>query len=221
MVTPDSGELPPPLMGRTWMISNDARESRIITMRITKQCAELEKRLQAQDEQSIKDRLSHLRRLLDLPFINEKQPKTQYEDNLHHAFEFNKKKVPKYRDVLKVQIVHKDWESDKLERKTKFLQELLNLYSAAGPVYLVFDNVKMDNEASTTLSKRRRPVFIKRLLELVRDVQGVVKILLVGLREDFDEVELDILRDTVDGLDRQQLLYRLAWDSATLPRILF
>lgn len=302
--------------------SNDARQSRITTMRITQQCAELEKRLRAQDEHSIADRFSHLKRLLNLSHVEEKQPRTQYEVDLHRAFEFNKKKVPKYHDVLKVverdpsfltwkksdnsavlvlsgnssgiqssqrfcwlsaatmnlidtlqasdcpvaffnaqlgttlpdwqtrstdkealhgiisqiaswdpsrlqnidheqQIVHKDWDSDNLERKTKFLQALLDLYSAPGPVYLIFDNVNMDHEASTTPSKRPRPILIRRLLELVRDVQGVVKILLVGLKEDFDEVELDILKETIDGLDPEQLLYQLAWDSAKVQRIQF
>ncbi|KAL8753355.1 MAG: hypothetical protein Q9199_005107 [Rusavskia elegans] len=312
-----------------FLLSNDARQSRITTMRITQQCAELKtenveikKQLQAQDERSITDRFSHLKRLLNLSHVEEKQPKTQYEVSLHRAFEFNKKKVPKYHDVLKVverdpsfltwkssntsavlvlsghssgtqssqrfcwlsaatmnfidnlqasdcpvaffnaqlgttlpnwqarstdkealhsiisqiagwdpsrlqkvdheqHIVHKDWDSDNLERKTKFLHALLDLYNAPGPVYLIFDNVNMDNEASTTLSKRPRLTLIRRLLELVRDVQGVVKILLVGLKEDFDEVELDILKETIDGLDPEQLLYQLAWDSAKVQRIQF
>lgn len=298
-------------------------------MRITEQCAELnaenveiKKQLQAQDDRSNTDRLSHLRRLLSLPHVNEQQPKTKYEAHLHWAFEFNKRKVPKYQDVLKIverdpsfltwkdsdtsavlvlsgnssgiqssqrfcwlsaatmnlidtlqasdcpvaffnaqlgttlpewqarstdkealhsiisqvaswdpsrlrkidheqQIVHKDWDSDDLERKTKFLQALLDLYSAAGPVYLVFDNVNMDNEVSTTFSNRSRPVLIRRMLELVRDVRGVVKILLVGLKEDIDEVEVKTLRETIDGLDHEQVLYRLAWDSAKLRQIQF
>ncbi|KAL8640796.1 MAG: hypothetical protein Q9226_008705 [Calogaya cf. arnoldii] len=300
----------------SFLLSKDARETRITTIRIIEQCAELnaenvkiKKQLQAQDERSITDRLSHLRRLLRLPHVNEQQRKTKYEAVLHWAFEFNKRKVPKYQDVLKVverdpsfltwkisdtsavlvmsgnssgiqsiatmnlidtlqasdcpvaffnaqlgttlpawqarspdkealhsiisqiaswdpsrlqkidheqQIVHKDWDCDDLERKTKFLQALLDLYSAARPVYLVFDNVNMDNEVSTTLSKRSRPILIRRMLELVRDVRGVVKILLVGLKEDFKEVELEILRETIDSLDHEQLICRLAWDSATL-----
>ncbi|KAL8957511.1 MAG: hypothetical protein Q9193_005235 [Seirophora villosa] len=284
-------------------------------MRITEQCAELKRKLQSQHAQSIADRLSHLRRLLDLSSFNEQQQKTQFERDLHRTFEFNKKRVPKYVEVpglleqdpsfmtwkdskfstllvlsghssgtqaaqrfcwlsaaaMKLiddlqasdspvaffngqvgttlqdwqarstdrkalhsmmgqiasrnpscleRIDHQrhidgeDWDSDNLVRKTKFLQALLDLNGAAEPVYLILDNLAMANETSTRLSERPRPMMIRRLLELVRDVQGVVKILVVGLKEDFDGVELDILRETVVGLDHEQLLYRLAWDSA-------
>lgn len=120
---------------------------------------------------------------------------------------------------FKQHIVHKDWESDDLKRKTDFLRVLLDICRATEPVYLVFDNVNMHTDASTTLSIRPQPVLIRRLLELVRDVQVVVKILFVGLKEDIDEEQLDYLRETIDGIDREQLLYRLAWDSAKAQRI--
>ncbi|KAI4216448.1 MAG: hypothetical protein LQ349_009103, partial [Xanthoria aureola] len=77
---------------------------------------------------------------------------------------------------FKQHIVHKDWESDDLKRKTDFLRVLLDICRATEPVYLVFDNVNMHTDASTTLSIRPQPVLIRRLLELVRDVQVVVKI---------------------------------------------
>ncbi|KAL8644032.1 MAG: hypothetical protein Q9226_007972 [Calogaya cf. arnoldii] len=93
-----------------WLIfssSKDARESRITTIRITEQCAELDAKntmitnqLRAQDKQSMSDRLMRLKRLLNLSCIDGKQPKVQYEEALKRAFEFNKKRVPKYRDVL-------------------------------------------------------------------------------------------------------------------------
>ena len=293
-------------------------------MRITEQCTELKaenleirKQLQAQNEQRITDRLSHLKRLLKLSSIDEQQQRTQFEGDLQRTFEFNKKRVPKYQNVPRIlekdpsfltwrdtnistvlvlsghssgtqqsqrfcwvsaaainlikhfqesdcpvaffngqvgttyldwkarstdkealhsmigqvaswdpcclqkvdyeqHIGHQDWDSNDLGRKTKFLRVLLDLYSPAEPVYLVFDNLSMHDGPSTRVSKQ--PVLIKRLLELVRDVKGVVKILFVGLKEDFDEVGLDILRETVVDLDRERLLYRLAWDSAKLQR---
>lgn len=120
---------------------------------------------------------------------------------------------------FKQHIVHKDWESDDFRRKTEFLRGLLEICRVTEPVYLVFDNVNMHTDASTTLSIRPQPVLIRRLLELVRDVQVVVKILFVGLKEDFDEEQLDYLRETIDGVDGEQLLYRLAWDSAKAQRI--
>ncbi|KAL9012668.1 MAG: hypothetical protein Q9173_002572 [Seirophora scorigena] len=260
----------------SFLLSKDARETRNTTVRITEQCAELKRQLQAQHAPSITDRLSHLRRLLNLSFFNEQQQKTQFERDLHRTFEFNKKRVPKYLEVpglleqdssfmtwkdskfstLSVLSGHssgtqaaqrfcwlsaaamkliddlqasdcpvaffngqryidrQDWDSDNLVRKNKFLQALLDLSGAAETVYIIFDNLAMANEASTRLSERPRPMMIRRLLELVRDVQRVVKILIVGLKEDFDGDELDILRETIVGLDREQLLYRLAWDSA-------
>ena len=120
---------------------------------------------------------------------------------------------------FKQHIVHKDWESDDMKRKTEFLRVLLDICRATEPVYLVFDNLNMHTDASTTLSIRPPPVLIRRLLELVRDVKVVVKILFVGLKEDFDEEQLDYLRETIDGINREQLLYRLAWDSAKAQRI--
>ncbi|KAI4225637.1 MAG: hypothetical protein L6R36_003753 [Xanthoria steineri] len=120
---------------------------------------------------------------------------------------------------FKQHIVHKDWESDDFRKKTEFLRVLLETSRATEPLYLVFDNVSMYTDASTTLSTRPPPVLIRRLLELVRDVQVVVKILFVGLKEDFDEEQLDYLRETIDGINREQLLYRVAWDSAKAQRI--
>lgn len=258
-----------------------------------------------------------MRKLLNLSEIDEKRRKDQYERSLHLAFEFNKKRVPKYRNVLKVlerdasfrtwkdsncsailvlsglssgthagqrfcwpsaaaielinnlqasdcpvaffngqlgttlpdwkdraasekalrslmgqiaswdlsclqkidyeqHIGHDDWNSDDLGRKTKFLQALLNPHGAVQPVYLVLDNLRVDNEASTSLE---RPVLIRRLLELIRDVQGVVKILLVGLKEDFDAAGLKSFKEIITGLSDEQIIYRLAWDSAKAQRI--
>ncbi|KAL8670306.1 MAG: hypothetical protein Q9168_005146 [Polycauliona sp. 1 TL-2023] len=315
--------------------SKDAHETRIATTRITQQCAELQtenteikkqneeikNQLRAQDEQTVAERLSHLKRLLYSPSVDEQTRKKQYEVDLQRMFLLNRKRVPKYQDVPRIAekdasflawrdapsstvlvlsghssgtqpsqrfcwlsaaaiqfidhlqasadslvllfngqagttfqdwqarctekdalesmivqlatrdpfclhrvdheqyILHKDWDCDDLKRKTAFLQALLNLYGVSKPVYLIIDNVKMDREAPTSVSRRSRLVLIRRLLELVRDVQGVVKILFVGLKEDFEEVDLDILRDTVDGLDRDKLLFRLAWDSAKIKRI--
>lgn len=113
-------------------------------------------------------------------------------------------------------IGHEDWNSDDLGRKTKFLQALLNPHAAVKPVYLVLDNLQMYNEASTSF---QRPVLIRRLLELIRDVQGVVKILLVGLKEDFDAAGLKSLKEIITGLSDEQIIYRLAWDSAKAQRI--
>ncbi|KAI4096251.1 MAG: hypothetical protein LQ344_001077 [Seirophora lacunosa] len=272
----------------SFLLSKDARETRNTTMRIKEQCAKLKRKLQAQHAQSIADRLSHLRRLLDLSSFNEQQQKIQFERDLHRTFEFNKKRVLKYVEVpglleqdpsfmtwkdskfstllvlsghssgtqaaqrfcwlsaapMKLiddlqasdcpvaffngqvgttlqdwqarstdrkalhsimgqiasgnpscperinhqrHIDSQDWDSDNLVRKTKFLQALLDLNGAAEPVYLIFDNLATANEASTRLSERPRPMMIRPLLELVRDVQGVVKMLIVGLKEDFDK----------------------------------
>ncbi|KAI4195780.1 MAG: hypothetical protein LQ348_002405 [Seirophora lacunosa] len=272
----------------SFLLSKDARETRNTTMRIKEQCAKLKRKLQAQHAQSIADRLSHLRRLLDLSSFNEQQQKIQFERDLHRTFEFNKKRVLKYVKVpglleqdpsfmtwkdskfstllvlsghssgtqaaqrfcwlsaapMKLiddlqasdcpvaffngqvgttlqdwqarstdrkalhsimgqiasgnpscperinhqrHIDSQDWDSDNLVRKTKFLQALLDLNGAAEPVYLIFDNLATANEASTRLSERPRPMMIRPLLELVRDVQGVVKMLIVGLKEDFDK----------------------------------
>lgn len=258
-----------------------------------------------------------MRRRLNLFEVDEKQLKDQYKRSLDMAFEFNKKRVPEYRNVLRIlekdasfrtwkdsdcsavlvlsghssgtyaaqrfcwlsaaaielishlqasdcpvaffngqlgttppdwkdraasekalrsimgqiaswdlshlqkidyeqHIGHEDWNSDDLGRKTKFLQALLNPHAAVKPVYLVLDNLQMDNEASTSLE---RPVLIRRLLELIRDVQGVVKILLVGLKEDFDATGLKSLKEIITGLSDEQIIYRLAWDSAKAQRI--
>ncbi|KAL8703255.1 MAG: hypothetical protein Q9201_003561 [Fulgogasparrea decipioides] len=308
------------------LLSTDARETRIITSRIEDRCAELQKenseikkQLQTQNDQQLADRLSHLKRLLNVSGVSEQQLKTQFEENLRWAFGFNKKKVPRYQDALKFlekdaafvtwrnsessavlvlsghssgtlssqrfcwlsaaamelinlmkasdcpvayfngqkggtfsdgqtrstdkdalhhligqiagwdpcclqaidheqHIQNGDWDHDNVGGKTKLLQALLDSYSATEPVYLVFDNVNMGGEPSTRSPTRPRPVLVKRMVELVRDVQGVVKILFVGLDADFDEVELDILRETVTDLGREQLLSRLGWDSATLRR---
>ncbi|KAL8726333.1 MAG: hypothetical protein Q9166_006781 [cf. Caloplaca sp. 2 TL-2023] len=301
------------------LLSTDARETRITTLRITEQCAELKKRLRAQDDQGLADRLSHLKRLLNISGFSEQQVKMQFEKNLRWTFEINKKKVPRYQDALKFlekdaafvawrnsessavlvlsghssgtlssqrfcwlsaaamefinlmkesdcpvayfngqiggtfsdgqtrstdqdalhhligqiagwdpcclqttdheqHIRNGDWDHDNVKGKTKLLQALLDSYSAAEPVYLVFDNVNMGSEPSTRFPTRPRPVLVKRMVELVRDVQGVVKILFIGLDADFDEVEIDILRETVTDLGREQLLSRLRWDSATLRR---
>lgn len=331
-------------VGLTLNRSTDARETRINTSEIKEQCKELRKenlgikeqcaKLRGENEgiskrcaglqtqlrvlynQKITDRLSHLKRLLNASGISSHQREKQFEESLRRTFEFNKKRVPRYRDSLKIlekDPAFKTWKSsessavlvlsghssgtlpsqrfcwlsaaamdfikrmreydcpvacfygqkgttlpdwqaratdkealhdlieqiagwdpcclqaidfeqhirsgdrdgDNILQKVKFLQALLDSYSKAEPVYLVFDNVKMSNEPPTRL----RPVLVKRMVELVRDAQLVVKILFVGLDADFDEVELDILRETVTGLGREQLLSRLRWDSATLRRL--
>ncbi|KAL8851497.1 MAG: hypothetical protein Q9221_003597 [Calogaya cf. arnoldii] len=307
-----------------FFLSKDTRESRITAVRITEQRAELyaktimiTNQLRAQREQNMSDRSMRYKRLLHLLCIDGKQPKIQYEEALRRAFEFNKEKVPKYRDVLGLverdtsfqtwkkseassvlilaghssgtqashrfcwisaavmdlidrlrasechvaffigqtgttlsdgqarstdrealhsvigqaaswdpsrlqkidyeeHIAYKDWDSNSLWSKTLLLQALVGFQDPAKPVYLVFDNLHMGYDASTGLPTRRKPVFIKRLLELVRDVQGIVKILLVGLDEDFDKVGLEIFKETLDCLGSDQLLYRLGWDSAKI-----
>lgn len=60
-------------------------------------------------------------------------------------------------------------------------------------------------------------MFLWRLAEMLRDTKKTVKVLLLGHDTDFSESDLDVVRLTIDRLQRGQILSRLSWNSATLP----
>lgn len=116
------------------------------------------------------------------------------------------------------QVDHIEWDHDSLNAKFGLLLELLELYTVNEPIYLVFDGLRIGSSVLKDNSIRPRPVFLWRLAEMLKNTKRVVKVLLVGLDTDFAETELNTIRETVDGLNDDQLLFRLAWDSARLPR---
>ncbi|KAL9633945.1 MAG: hypothetical protein Q9204_003194 [Flavoplaca sp. TL-2023a] len=116
------------------------------------------------------------------------------------------------------QVEHKDWGISSLETKVALLQELLDVRPASEPVYLVFDNVGAAQGTPKDNYRGPASVLLRRLAEMVRDTKAVVKIMFVGLNTDFGENEVDLIRDTVEGLSSEQLLSRCSWDSAVLPR---
>ncbi|KAL8924261.1 MAG: hypothetical protein Q9172_002774 [Xanthocarpia lactea] len=116
------------------------------------------------------------------------------------------------------QVEHKDWGMSGLERKVALLQELLDLRPASEPVYLVFDNVGAAQGTQKYDHSGPASVLLRRLTEMVRDTKTVVKVMFVGLDTDFEEQEVEIIRNTVGGLSSEQLLSRCSWDSTNLPR---
>ncbi|KAL8909778.1 MAG: hypothetical protein Q9171_004924 [Xanthocarpia ochracea] len=307
-------------------ISGRCTQLNVQNEEISEQCTELrrqnveiEKQLQKRQGQLIEDRLSSLRRQLDIIRGDEDNKKNRYETRLRSAFNFNQKQVPNFDDALshlekdrvftswvnspssavvvlsghssaihpgqsfcwlsaaaisfinrkrssecpiaffhgqqgattpdwverstdkealhsiivqiagldpcclqtinvQQQVEHKDWGISGLEKKVALLQELLDLRPASEPVYLVFDNVGAAQ--GTPKGDHRGPasVLLRRLAEMVRDTKAVVKVMFVGLNTDFEEIEVEIIRNTVGGLSSEQLLSRCSWDSAYLPR---
>ncbi|KAL9123499.1 MAG: hypothetical protein Q9217_007067, partial [Psora testacea] len=88
-------------------ISGRCTELNVQNVEISKQCTELrnqnveiKKQLQEQQGQLIEDRLSSLRRQLDIIRGDEDNRKRRYETRLRDAFNFNQKQVPNFDDIL-------------------------------------------------------------------------------------------------------------------------
>ncbi|KAL8900479.1 MAG: hypothetical protein Q9207_005680 [Kuettlingeria erythrocarpa] len=289
-------------------ISDRCTQLHAQNVEISKQCTELrnqnveiKKQLQEQQAQLIEDRLSSLRRQLEIRRGDEEKRKSQYETKLRNAFNFHQKQVPNFDDALRhleknrafaswvnspssavvvlsgyssaiapgqrfcwlsaaaisfinrkrssecpiaffhgqqgttiaawrersidkealhsiivqiagldpcclqtinvqQQVEHKDWGASGLEMKVALLQELLDLRPASEPVYLVFDNVGAAQGTLKDDHKGPPLVLLRRLAEMVRDTKAVVKVMFVGLDTDFEEKEVEIIRNTVGGL---------------------
>ncbi|KAL9028375.1 MAG: hypothetical protein Q9196_003255, partial [Gyalolechia fulgens] len=292
-------------------ISGRCNELKVQNEEIGKQCAqlrnqnvEIKKQLQEQQGQLIEDRLSSLRRQLDIIRGDEDSRKMRYEKSLRDAFSFNQKHVPNFEDVLRhlekdrvftswvnspssavvvlsgyssaiqpgqrfcwlsaaaisfinrkrssecpiaffhgqqgtaipawderstdkealhsiivqiagldpcclqtinvqQQVEHKDWGMSGLERKVALLQEILDLRPASEPVYLVIDNVGAVQGTPKEDHRGPTSVLLRRLAEMVRATKAVVKVMFVGLDTDFEEQEVEIIRNTVGGLSSE------------------